>query len=153
MRVAYTENAKQELDSFYNRQRELLEDVIRDRKYVFGDDVVEITASDIREASRYIQPINIPRSRSTFMRAVVLQIYLIMGILTVLLGVFYPDLRRMLSDNPAQAVLVGCGIALTFSSLVGQVYVRYRDERRKQYLDARMVKKRSVHELDDEWTD
>ena len=53
MKVIYTESAKQALEAFKERQAKELEENICSRKYVFGDNTVEITASDIKEASEF----------------------------------------------------------------------------------------------------
>lgn len=135
MKVIYTENAKEELTSFHEHQQTMLEEVIKNRKYVFGDDAIEITASDIREASRYIQPINVERSRSNFLRRVVLQMYLIMGLLLAFIGLFYPFLKNTLYDNPTQVAFVLAGFVLAIMSVFMQFYFKYRDERRKQFLE------------------
>lgn len=135
MKVVYTESAEQELNSFHNRQQKLLEDLIENRKFVFGDKVVEITASDIRLASRYIQPLNVGRSGSTLMRRFILQVNIIGGVLIALIGFFYPNINKILSENPSQVILVAVGVMITMLSLLMHMYFRYRDERRRQMLD------------------
>ena len=42
MKIIYTESALVELDRFQNQRKEELESLLKTRKYVFGDDVLEI---------------------------------------------------------------------------------------------------------------
>lgn len=139
VKITYTIAAQAELAAFGRRQQSLLEEVIKSRKYVFGDDVIEITASDIRDAERYIRPVNLDRSRHTFMRRVVLQAYFVGGILTILSGLFYPYIRELVKEKPEQLMVVVAGVTLTMTSLFMQFYMKYRDDRRKQMYHETMM--------------
>jgi hypothetical protein len=136
MRLNYTANAEAELQLFYERQRTKLEQVVRDRKYVFGDEQIEITASDIREASRYIQPIASRRHLSRAMRQMITRVYLVTGLASILLGLSYRHLRSLLFDSdPIQLTLVIAGIALVLSSVFMQFFFKMREERLRDILE------------------
>ncbi|HDR1022657.1 TPA: hypothetical protein QB352_001948, partial [Pasteurella multocida] len=48
MKVIYTETANIELDKFYKKQKKLLEKNIVEEKSIFGDEIIEVTSSDIK---------------------------------------------------------------------------------------------------------
>lgn len=140
MKVIYTESAREELQVFHTQQREMLENIIKGKKYVFGDDTVEITASDIRDASRYIQAINIEKGRSTLMRNFFINFYLVMGILIALFGLFYPTIKKMLHESPAQVAFVASGTLLIVIAMFVRFLFKYRDERTKRLVDLMLEK-------------
>ena len=135
MKTVYTENAKSELNEFLSRQQKMLEDVVASRKYIYGDEVLEVTASDIREASRYILPINTGKLRNTLFRRLIIQSYLVLGFLLICGGIFYPIIQEMIVHSPIQVMLISIGVTIIFVAIFMQVYFKFRDDRRKQMLE------------------
>ena len=134
-KIIYTDNAQKELAFFHRNQQTILEEIIKSKKYVFGDESIEITASDIREASRYIQAINLQKSRKTFFRRFILTIYMFSGILMILIGLFYPIFEEILRENPTQLMFVFVGVIMTFLSISMTGYFKYKDLRREQIIE------------------
>tara|TARA_R100000365_G_C2715424_1_gene49531 strand:+ start:272 stop:727 length:456 start_codon:yes stop_codon:yes gene_type:complete len=131
MKIIYTESALVELERFQKRRKEELESLLKNRKYVFGDDVLEITASDIRDVERHFKVADLSKSKLPLTN-MVLKLYMIMGVLMVLVGLFYPDLKQLLDRNPIQLALVLTGLGLSMASFFGSYYFRTKENRRAE---------------------
>jgi hypothetical protein len=128
MKIIYTESGQQALDVFKQRQVQELEERIASRKYVFGDDVIEITAADIKQASevRNTLPHAFAR-RSASQR--ILAAYTILGLLMAVTGLFYEQFLGLFYRNPVQLVLVIGGVGLSIVSYA--MLQRFRDRDRE----------------------
>lgn len=111
-RVIYSEAA-------HERRRQLIDDFARrieteltERKYVPGADVIEATASDLEELSRamHLQFRNRFDQRG-ILREFVVRLYLIIGAATFAAGLFFREVRSLLTD-PTRALLIGTGLAM-----------------------------------------
>jgi hypothetical protein len=151
MKVIYTESARNELDRFYQEQRERLEEVVRKRKFVFGDDQLEITASDIKEA---VQAFTV-RDRSSYslrrlhFASVLLRVYAVAGILLALGGIFYPYFVDLYRDNPPQFALVIAGVGTTLFSVLMMYVMRQRADRYRRMAELEEMRFHSSHSLDE----
>lgn len=132
MKIIYTDSANTELDSFQSQRKDELESFIKNKKYVFGDDVIEVTASDIREAGKYFKVVEFSRSKLP-LTSILLKLYLFAGITMVLVGLFYPQLMEIIDQNPKQLTLVLGGIAMSLVSVFGNYYFRIREDRRVEF--------------------
>jgi hypothetical protein len=115
MKIIYTESGKQALEVFKLRQVQELEERIASRKYVFGDDVIEVTAADVKQASeiRNTLPHAFARRSASQM---LLSIYTIMGVLMAIVGLFYEQFLGLFYRNPIQLALVIGGLGLSVAS-------------------------------------
>lgn len=129
MKITYTESALIELERFQSHRKEELESLLKNRKYVFGDDAVEITASDIRDAEKYFKVETLSKSKLPLTN-MLLKTYMVAGIVMVGVGLFYPDLKQLVDRNPIQITLVLGGAMLSFTSFIGSYYFRMRNIRR-----------------------
>lgn len=149
MKIVYTESALAELERFQEQRKEELKALLKNRKYVFGDDVLEITASDIRDAERHFKVSEISKSRLPI-TSMLFKLYMIMGVLMVFVGLFYPDLRQLIDRNPVQLALVLTGVMLSLVSFFGSYYFRIREVRRaeieRRYIEYMNRKKSDVKE-------
>jgi len=133
MKIVYTESAKSELERFHKNKQKQLEEIIKRNKYIFGDELIEITANDIREAEKkfFIQEDPIPRLSMT---TLLMKIYLILGIGMTLAGIFYHKIDELLvSGSPIQRLLLLTGITLIVVSIIFNYYLKIRYERRKYF--------------------
>ena len=122
MKFQYTEAALQELQSFQTQQRELLEQLISERKFVFGDEIVEVTASDIKEASRFIRADRPRVARYSSLRSLS-QIYAALGALIAFVGYFYPSLQNIFVENRVQGMAIITGlIMMALGGFSGYLY-------------------------------
>jgi hypothetical protein len=131
MKISYTDSGKNELEQFKKRQIQLLEDIVSQKKYVFGDDLVEVTASDVRDAGDQIRPVPRIRSRSSVTAEFLPKFYIAFGVLTTLGGIAWPYLRE-LKDQP-QFIFALSGVLMTFLGVLMQLYFRYRARRYMDY--------------------
>lgn len=130
MKIVYTPSAIAELERFQDQRKDDLESIIKREKYVFGDESVEITASDIRAAERQFSRLSTPRAQLPLTK-LLMRLYLFAGVAMVVAGLFYEEIRSVLEGDPVKRTLVIGGLALSFVSIVGGYYVRIRTERRE----------------------
>lgn len=132
MKVVYTEAAEQEMLNFHQQQKELLEKLVAEKKVVFGDDVLEITASDIKEASkniRALRPTNIRYSNVQLLT----KVYVSLGVLMMVGAIYYPKIAELFQENRTQGMLFLMGALMTLIGLLANyVYVL----RKRRYLEA-----------------
>lgn len=148
MKAIYTEAAKSEIEAFRIRQQEMLEELVSERKSVFGDDILEITASDVKSAGdriRVYRP-NIARSR---LNDLVTRSYFFIGVLMMIGAYFYPTLLELYSSNRTQALIFSMGAAIaSMGALFGAVntYRRRRMSEANEYF--RLLERRKVQEIE-----
>ncbi len=132
MKIIYTDSAKTELERFHQDRQKQLEAMIEHEKYVFGDEIVEITASDIRELEKrfYVKEERAYRFPTT---TILLKMYFVVGIGMAVFGVFYDQFMELLTGNPIQRLLVLSGVGLSVLSIIGNYYLRVRQEMREHH--------------------
>ncbi len=128
MKAIYTDAAKLELEAFQARQQEMLEGLIAERKLVLGDDVLEITASDIKSASERIQVYR-PAFRRNQSTELVTRAYVVIGIAMMAGSFFYPQLMEIYASNKAQALIFVMGAAM---AAVGGIFSYWIQSRRRR---------------------
>jgi hypothetical protein len=122
MKFQYTDAALQELQAFQSHQQKLLEELISERKFVFGDETVEVTASDIKEASSYIRAYRPRIARYSSLRSLS-QIYVALGALISLGGYIYPSFQSLFVENRVQGMAILTGfVMMAFGGLAGYLY-------------------------------
>lgn len=124
-KVKYTEPAVQRLEEMKMSYVEQIERLIRDNKYVPGDNLVEVTASDIEEAARHIR---IVRRRKSEMAETFAYLYLVIGTLVTLAGFFFYDIQVMFTHPGPRGVLVLAGITLVLASFFFQRFIKNREK-------------------------
>ena len=127
MKTIYTESALHELENFNHRINNDLENIIKDKKYVFWDDTLEITASDIREAENHFEIRKSNKSLKTLTIRLLLKFYLFIGISMITFGIFYEELRAILID-PTRAMYIISGCLLVFLYWFGLNYIKLREK-------------------------
>jgi hypothetical protein len=137
MKVIYTETAEREMQSFHEKQKRLLEELIAEKKFVYGDETLEITASDIKQAADQIQAYR-PTSRRHQVFLFASRIYIAIGILVMVGAYFFPKLQAMVFENKTQGLLFMMGAVLAFAGIVLSVFYqikfrRYDEIRRETF--------------------
>lgn len=143
MNIVYTESALIELEIFKEQRKQELESYIKRNKYVFGDDVLEITASDIRDANKYFKKKWIIRPKLPLTR-MVLKIYLIAGVATMIFGLFYSEIIQLLNQNPKQLAIILAGFIISLISFFGNYYFRLLENRRAEFENRYIERKLST---------
>lgn len=123
-KVHYTDAANERLDSLKSEYVEMLEDIVKDRKHVPGDKFVEITASDLEQASQYLKIIAPRKSESL---RLVLVLYVLMGVAMTIAGLFYPFFMEMLRESPERLMLTLGGAVLTAAGVFGYFRIKQRE--------------------------
>lgn len=111
MKIIYTTAAHEQLAVFQARQKELLEEIISNRKSIYGDDVLEITASDIKEASGNFRAVS-SQKRRLYFTVLVTRLYVALGIVIMLGSLGYPLIIEALERNKMQVLVFLMGAFL-----------------------------------------
>lgn len=120
----YTDAANVRLESLKSEYVEMLEDIVKDRKHVPGDKFIEITASDLEQASQYLKVIAPRKSESL---RLVLVIYALTGVAMIIAGLFYPVFMEMFRESPQRLMLTLGGAVLTAAGVFGYFRIKQRD--------------------------
>ncbi len=98
-------------------------------KYVLGDDIIEVTATDIKQASKMI---DLPSRASS--AKIIFKLYIVFGFVASLFSIFFEtilDTIFLLFKNPAQVMLFFSGL---FMVIIGYVMLqRIRIRETEQY--------------------
>ncbi|WP_444666778.1 hypothetical protein [Flavobacterium columnare] len=144
-KVIFTDSAKVRLEKLHTDIDLQIENYLRDRKNVPGDDFIEVTASDIDDLSYRIRIIRPNKSSS---RQLILLLYGAMGLLSTLIGLFYSEIKTILFEDKERLIFFVVG--LTFSSVSFFLYylTQTRERKEKEILDYEKEKRK----LDDFYT-
>ncbi|MEX0681371.1 MAG: hypothetical protein WD097_08320 [Balneolales bacterium] len=131
MKVIYTKSAQNELERFHSVKEKQLEDIIRREKYVLGDEVIEITAADIKKAERkfYVAESNFKKPLTSML----LKAYSVLGLLMIIGGFFYNELKILFEGDPIQQMLVLSGLALSLASLIANYFLKLKRQRMEMH--------------------
>lgn len=133
MKVIYTDAASRELREFQSRQKTLIERLVSDRKVIFGDDVLEITASDIKDAEQRIQAIR-PSNRRYQSSLLVTRVYVVVGLGMMVGAFFYPQIQNIFEHNRVQALVFAMGGTIAAMGVVFGYVFRQRRQRFEEQL-------------------
>lgn len=126
-KLLYTDSANERMDVLFHDLRKEIERYFIDRKYVYGDEKVEITSSDVEELSKRIV-IKKPNKKSSI--KLILITYSFLGILITLTGLFYEDISFIInSDNKFRFTMIVTGLMLTLFSYV-YYFIRFKETSR-----------------------
>lgn len=129
MEIKYTDSGKKELEVFLDGQRNLLEEQIKKEKYVFGDECIEISERDIKDASNqilFIPKLRVYRYSST---KLLLKIYFLLGVISVFFGVFNKQINLFFQERREGFWFVILGLMLIILSALATYYLKSREER------------------------
>ena len=123
MRINYTDVAKDRLQKLNEGISEKLQDMLIDRKSIPGEQIIEITGSDVEELARSLRIVT-RSERDTTYRSFLLRLILVIGILIALFGLFYENIVLLLLDDPLRAALVFGGAIISFVAAMAQLFVQ-----------------------------
>jgi hypothetical protein len=135
MEIKYTESGEKELKAFLDHQKSSLETQIKNDKYVFGDDVIEIVARDIKEAGEQIKLSPRNRRSKYASMSMLLKLYFVAGIMLALFGIFREQIMYILDTNRMSLIYIVAGGGLSLFSWLMGYYIKQRDERMKHFED------------------
>lgn len=141
MKIIYTNSGKEALQKYKEDKASDLESLISSKKYVYGDEVVEITAADIEEYSKIKDHRNytVQRYQPSIYRFanVIAPVYFVVGFFTTFYGFFKQDIDRIFQQNDGQIQIVLAGIVLMLISVMFGFYFRMRS--RKMQIEEAMT--------------
>lgn len=106
IKIKYTNEAESRLELLTDAYKIKLEELIKEKKYVPGDKLIEITGSDIESVAKYLKILS---PRQTHFREIVIELYLTVGIIFILIGLFYNLIINIVTENPLQLMLILLG--------------------------------------------
>lgn len=134
-RIEFTGPAKERLEAALAEYRGAIEAVIGHDNFVPGENVIEATASDVEKAARRL--VLVSRERNE-LRSIITGLYLVLGVLTIFAGLFYPMLEQIVRDRPAQLLVILTGVAMVFAALVAEYLSRRQRLRRIESNEQRL---------------
>jgi len=139
LKIEYTKSGQEKLDRFYKEFEQQIVEHIKQRKYAPGDEVIEITASDIDEVTNKIKIIQPNKSQ---LKQFVLFTYTMLGVLITLVGLFYSDFLHIIRNEPNRLIFITSGIFLSTLSLFFSYYLKLRQKREKEIFEVDIEKKK-----------
>lgn len=126
-KIIYTESANQRLEKFHIEVGQEIEKYFQERKFVPGDDFIEITASDIDEiANRF----RITRPIKTYsIKSLIPIVYTTMGLIMTFIGIFYDQFKKILEGDPKRLAFIAGGIFMVFISWTYMYLLKMREKR------------------------
>jgi len=130
-KINYSRPARMRLISAQREYKTKIEHLIRQQKYIPGEEEIEVTASDIERALRQLR---IVTTRSVDFRSLIIRLYLVTGVITVIVGLFYERAKTFvtfITANPIRLSLVAVGgMIIVVALLFRQIYEKklYRRE-------------------------
>ncbi|MBN2086855.1 hypothetical protein JW758_00765 [Candidatus Peregrinibacteria bacterium] len=123
VQFTYTDSAKKELKKFQSKQKEIIESIIKNKKYIHGDNFIEITGSDIQDMEELIKISDTNKKNKLIMRKIIISIYLLVGFSMFSIGIFYDYIVEEILNNPIRSMLVLTGfIMIMVSSIFAQIF-------------------------------
>lgn len=123
-KIQYTDASIARLKLLQSAYTEMLENIIKDRKHVPGDKFIEITASDLEQASECVKIIT-PRKNESL--RLVLIIYTLLGLAMIIAGLYYPFFIDVFRESPNRLMLILGGFALSAVGLFGYLRLKQRE--------------------------
>lgn len=123
--IRLTDNAEKQLDLFREEQVRKLIDIIVSNKSYPGIEEVEITGNDIIQYGK--QVFFVKQKKSAYLQMIA-WIYFFSGIIAIMYGLFYNQIRDMLINEPEQLLIIILGAIMIIISLL--VFMREKGKRK-----------------------
>lgn len=150
MKIIYTESGKNALESFKENKAKELEESIKQRKYVLGDDLIEITGADVKEAQEEMGHYKLFYRKRSSSYKLVLQLYSVIGVLMTLSGIFYQDVVYIFTQRPEQVAVIVSGIGISIACVVMLWRLRSKEQAEQELM--RIQRSSTVSKVDAEKT-
>jgi hypothetical protein len=146
-KVIFTDSAKDRLVELHRDVDSMIEDYVREEKYVPGEDIIEITASDVDGIAKRVG-IRSKRNSLPMTRGLSV-IYLVLGVMTSVAGLFYNQIQELVREgNQTQLLLLLGGSAMMVAG-AGLYYVLRAREIRSREIEIRAIASRRQRTADD----
>ncbi len=125
VKIELTKTAKEILEDIKQEHADSLIKKIEKNKYIPGQSLIEITASDLINAKK--QP-----EHQSFDVSIIYLLVLMLGTFLTLIGLAYNDFTKILNSHPEQVFLVIIGMLLT---VFGIIQLKFSQKRLLKELD------------------
>lgn len=146
MKVIYTETASIELDKFYEKQKKLLEKNIVDEKSIFGDEIIEVTSSDIKNAAENIIYINKKNNRVRIFEQLS-KIYFLIGAVITILSLLYPYFNYLIQSDVQKIAVISGAIMILFSVIIRFLFLDREKLKQKIEYDNKVYLKELLEQI------
>lgn len=127
-RIEYSEEAGRELALAQAKIRALLEKLIAEEKFIPGNEIIEITGADIRNAlSNIVILPNYKYTRRRMFLWMSLIIYLLVGIFSILMSFLYPAVLFLKDTDPVRFAFLAGGAFITLIAGAMLFFLRAKD--------------------------
>lgn len=134
VKIILTDQAAKQLEKYKDSQGNKLIEEIASRKFMPGDDEVEITASDIEKGRSNF-------SRPKLPMIILVIVYVIMGLFMMFIGFNYDTIKNIiLKNDPLQIVMLVMGAAFFIMGMFAALSFMLRDY--SNFLAGKMAKRR-----------
>jgi len=140
-KIFYTDSAKERLEKFHIEINQRIDKYLHDRKYIPGEDFIEVTAADIEEISNNIRFIKSPK---TSLKKLIPATYAIMGILLVVFGLLYDDIRKLIENQPTRLIFIVSGLVMFFLGYFYLFLINSREKREDSKIGFSAEKKKEL---------
>jgi hypothetical protein len=131
-KIVFTDSANMRLEKLHMDLNAQIEQYLRDRKNVPGDDFIEVTASDIDELSYRIRIIRPSRAN---MKQVILYIYAIIGIITTIVGLFFNQIKNILFEDKERLIIITVGLTFSLAALLAAFMNKTKEKKEQELID------------------
>lgn len=128
IKVIYTEDGKNRLSELKEMYANIIEETIKQKKYVPGDQYVEVTASDIEYASRYIKIIrNVKNNNRYNVLYSSARVYIAAGIFIIIVQLFrqYSIYKVYILNN----IFLSMGVMSILLGVIILGYLKFKEKR------------------------
>lgn len=125
--IIYTESATKKIEIVVEDFKKRIEIDIVNSKYYFGEDNIEITASDIEDSYKRVQIVKNTK-KTTEVRKKIFLAYFILGVFTLFFGLFYDQMQYLVETNPLRLILVLIGFVSGLVSGVSYFLLQQREK-------------------------
>ena len=108
-KIQLTASGEERLEVAVSEYRERITKYLEENKFVPGEDVVEITALDVKQA---VEEYSFGRTRRSRIRQLYGQVAILFGAMMLAAGVLYPSLQ--ITQSPVQIILLAYGACFSF---------------------------------------
>lgn len=146
LKYIYTEEARKLLPLYQDIFKKKLEEYVKRDKYTFGDEVVEITGSDVERVLKRISTRLdielISRKKYEFLQYLA-YIYLLLGVVGIAVGFFFDSIINIIHIQPQRIAIMVIGVFMLLISSYMQSIIKRR------YRERRILLNRYYNQLND----
>lgn len=126
--IRLTDNAQKQLDIFKDEQvRKLIDTIVSNKSYP-GIEDIEITGNDVTQYSKQVYFMS---DKKKPILKTIAWIYLVLGIIAILYGLYYNELKYIANNNPEQLISIFIGVIMVVLSL----FILFRQSIRQRIIE------------------